>query len=113
MLDDTRPDSEFESLPELGPLPLDDFSGINDWDPRITERPPVEDYGIPGIDLDNNGQIKVPKVKPRGAKADYCLLEEARGEFFMGMKNAKCHPTSRDKSGSLDKAKPARAALSG
>jgi|SRR5579863_103160 len=91
MLDDTRPDSEFEaeqeieSLPDVGPLPPDDFSGINDWDPRITERQPVEDYGIPGIDLDNSGQIKVPKLKPRGPKADYCLLEEARGEFFMGM----------------------------
>ena len=71
---------EPETLPELGPLPLDDYPSEGDYDPRIQERPPPEDYGIPHIDVDRHGQFKVPKLK-----ADYCLLERANTEFYMGL----------------------------
>ena len=71
---------EPESLPEPGPLPLDDYPAEGDEDPRIQMRPPPEDYGIPHIDVDHHGRFKVPKLK-----ADYCLLEEANAEFYMGL----------------------------
>jgi hypothetical protein len=86
---DTSPDPEFEpepeSLPPLGPLPLDDLPPGSDWGPRLSDGPPREDYGIPGIELDQSGRFKVPKLKSRGPQADDCLLEQARTEFFMGM----------------------------
>src|SRR5436190_14188495 len=88
---DKTPEPEFErepeSLPEAGPLPRDDCPAERDrypvagnGDPRVHDRPPPEDFGIPNIDLDPSGRIKVPKLK-----ADYFLLEEAKSEFFLGM----------------------------
>jgi len=81
---DETPDPDLErepeSLPERGPLPLDDYPADGVYDPRIQERPPPEDYGIPHIDVDRHGRFKVPKLK-----ADYCLLEEANTEFYMGL----------------------------
>jgi hypothetical protein len=49
-------------------------------DPRIDEGPATPDFGIPHIDLDKYGRFKVPKHK-----ADYCLLEQAHNEFYLGM----------------------------
>jgi putative DNA primase/helicase len=69
---------EPESLPEPGPRPEDDYSPQGDWDPRIQERPPPEDFGIPHIDIDRSGRFKVPKLK-----ADYCLLEQAQSDVFL------------------------------
>lgn len=81
---ENKPDPELErepeTLPEPGPLPLDDYPADGDDDPRIQMRPPPEDYGIPHIDIDRHGQFKVPKLK-----ADYCLLETAHAEFYMGL----------------------------
>jgi hypothetical protein len=84
LMPDKTPDPEFEREPES--LPERDPSSEHAWppesndDPRITERPPPEDFGIPHIDLDHSGRFKVPKLK-----ADYCLLEQAHNEFHLGM----------------------------
>jgi hypothetical protein len=82
MMPDQTPDPELEgepeSLPEPGPLPEDDYPCQGDWDPRIQERPPPEDFGIPHIDVDRSGRFKVPKLK-----ADYCLLEQAQSDVFL------------------------------
>ena len=69
---DTTPDPDFEPDP--------DDSAESESDPRIVERPPPEDFGIPGINLDKYGRFQVPKLK-----ADYCLLEQAHQEFYLGM----------------------------
>jgi hypothetical protein len=61
-------------------MPQTTFPTESELDPRITEGPLPEDFGIPRIDLDRQGRFKVPKLK-----ADYCLLEEANNEFFLGM----------------------------
>jgi len=93
MLDDTTPEPErafdhedealHESLPELGALPLDDYPAAGDAGPCMTERPPPEDYGIPGIDLDHSGQFKVARTTT--LKADNWMLEQAQNDFFMGL----------------------------
>lgn len=65
-------------VPDFEPEPGD--SAESESDPRIEERPPPEDFGIPGINLDKYGRFQVPKLK-----ADYCLLEQAHQEFYLGM----------------------------
>jgi putative DNA primase/helicase len=78
LMPETTPGPEIPPKPPVRPpLPV---HPVCETDPRIAETPPPEDFGIPGIRPDKYGRFQVPKLK-----ADYCLLEVARTEFYVGM----------------------------